>query len=206
MSQHPVVVELSRPERYDRVQLLLRLALAVLLGCVGVSLGWVMGVSYLGLPVFAAAAISARGGERYMNATAPALVRLLRWVLAFYAYMMLLVDRFPAGEPYEGLRVEVSATGQPTVRGALWRLVRALPAALLFLVLAIVGGFVWLIAAVSILISERYSAALYDYQCGVFRLQARLLAYLASVVADDPPLAFDAGPVEAGTAGSRSPA
>ena len=45
-----------------------------------------------------------------------------------------------------------------------------------------------------ILVRETYPAALYDFQRGVLRWQARLLAYHASLVDEYPPLAFYTGP------------
>ena len=54
------------------------------------------------------------GAEHYLGKTGPAIVRVIRWLLSFQAYMSFLTDRFPTGE--ESLvRYEVAATGTPTV-------------------------------------------------------------------------------------------
>jgi hypothetical protein len=44
-----------------------------------------------------------------------------------------------------------------------------------------VGWVVALIAAISILLTERYPEPLWNFQAGVVRWEARLLAYLASL-------------------------
>ena len=70
--------------------------------------------------------------------------------------------------------------------------------------LGIVSSLVGLIAAISILINERYPERLWTFQSGVIRWHARLLAYLASLVEAYPPFSFDAGPHDPPTA-SASP-
>jgi hypothetical protein len=54
---------------------------------------------------------------------------------------------------------------------------------------------VWLVGAVMILLTEHYPDALHDFQCGVVRWQARLFAYVASLVEAYPPFSFDTGQV-----------
>jgi Domain of unknown function (DUF4389) len=56
-----------------------------------------------------------------------------------------------------------------------------------------VGWVVALIAAISILLSERYPEPLWNFHAGVVRWEARLLAHLASLVEPYPPFAFDTG-------------
>jgi hypothetical protein len=81
------------------------------------------------------------------------------------------------------------------VGSALLRIVLAIPSALVLAVIGIAGWVVWVVAAISILINEQYPESLWNFQCGVVRWEARLLAYLASLVDPYPPFAFDTGPV-----------
>ena len=41
MSPHPVVIAIHSPPRHQRVQLALRVAIALALGFLGISLGWI---------------------------------------------------------------------------------------------------------------------------------------------------------------------
>ena len=57
--------------------------------------------------------------------------------------------------------------------------------------LCLVSSIVWLIAAVSILLTERYPARLWNFQYAIIGWQAHLLAYLASLVEPYPPFTLD---------------
>jgi hypothetical protein len=116
--------------------------------------------------------------------------------VAFYAYLLILTDRFPTERPGEIVRFEVRAGGSPTVGSALLRLIYSIPNAFVFLLLGIVSVAVWLIAAVMVLMRESYPEGLYNFQRGVLRWEARLLGYHASLVEEYPPFALDMGSAE----------
>jgi hypothetical protein len=118
----------------------------------------------------------------------------LRWLIAFYAYLGFLADRFPSERPEEIVRFEVKTAGTPTVGSALLRLIYSIPSAFVLAIIGIASAVIWLIAAVMILIQERYPEGLYNFQCGVLRWEARLLGYHASLVDRYPPFAIDTGP------------
>jgi uncharacterized protein DUF4389 len=85
------------------------------------------------------------------------------------------------------LGFEVERSGTPTAGSALLRIVKAIPSAIVLLLLAFVPAIVWLVVAVwisgdQLVIKETYPKRLFNYQPGVVRWEARLLAYLASVV------------------------
>jgi hypothetical protein len=73
------------------------------------------------------------------------------------------------------------------------RLVLSIPSAIVLAILAVIGVLIWVIAVISILIRENYSDGLYNFQLGIMRWQARLLAYHASLVDEYPPFAIDGG-------------
>ncbi len=118
----------------------------------------------------------------------------LRWLIAFYAYLAFLTDRFPSERPEEIVRFEVKTEGTPTVGSALLRLIYSIPSAFVLAIIGIASAVIWLIAAVMILIQERYPEGLYNFQCGVLRWEARLLGYHASLVDRYPPFSIDTGP------------
>jgi hypothetical protein len=189
MQPYPVDLSVPSPARYDRVQLAIRIAIGLVLGFVGVTGGWLWCLLYLALPVIAATAISLRGAPAYREDVGPTVWWGLTWLLDVGAYMMLLVDRFPAGE--RACQVELRSTGTPTPGKALARLVTSIPAAFILGVLAIVGGVLAVVGWITILAAERVPTAILRYQQAVLRGTARLFAYHAALVAEYPPFGLD---------------
>jgi len=187
---HPVHVEVAPPPQLERIQLLLRIALAVVLGWLGVTAGWLACALYALLPLIAAIAISSAGGTGYATDLGPKLWRVLTWLLQFSAYMMLLVDRFPTGGDYP-VRLEIRFTGQPTIGSALLRLATSIPSGLFLLFLWCVSAVLWLVGAVFVLAGVPMPGAILAFQRGVLRWQARLVAYHASLVDAYPPFSFE---------------
>ena len=191
---YPVTFDVDRPEKFERPQVFLRILVAVILSILGGALGWIFGLVYLGLPVVAAIFVSQKGGEKYLAEDGPRVTGWLRWIVAFYAYLGILTDRFPSEKPEELVRLEVQTGGTPTVGSALLRLIYSIPSAIVLSVLSIVSAVIWLIAAVMVLIQENYPEGLYDFQRGILRWEARLLGYHASLVEQYPPFALDTEP------------
>jgi hypothetical protein len=88
----------------------------------------------------------------------------------------------------------VERSGKPTTASALWRLLLGLPSAIAMWLLGIIGWFVWLWAAFSILVRERVGDGAFAYLSGLQRWVVRLLAYQASLVEDYPPFSFEERP------------
>ena len=190
-SEYPVAFNVPRPEKFERPQVALRILVILLLSILAGAVGWIFGLFYLAVPVLAAVFISQDGAEAYFKDTKMPMI--LRWYLALYSYLAVLIDRFPTDEPEKIITFEFRPTGSPTVGSALLRLILSIPSALVLALLALVGLVVWVIAVVSILIRENYSDGLYNFQLGIMRWQARLLAYHASLVDEYPPFAVDTG-------------
>ena len=190
--EYPVIFDVERPVRYERAQVALRLLVLALLAVFSAPLGWLFGVLYLALPAVAAIGISSRGAEGFTSGMSKDIVRALRWVLSFYAYLFLLTDRFPQRDvPGSFVRFEVTPSGSPTVGSALLRLLFTLPYAIVLFVLSWAAAIVWVICLVSALISGGMLPGLYDFLRGVVRWQARLFAYHASLVEEHPPWSLD---------------
>jgi hypothetical protein len=198
MTSYPVFFSVTRPEKFDRVQIALRVLILSVFSIVGLTMGAIFALLYLLLPVLAAVAISQKGASRFLKEDSPRLSRGLRLVMNAYAYFALLTDRVPDGrEDDVRFAIEPGAwllPRSPSVGTALLRLVTSLPSAIILGILWIVSWFIWIVAAVMILLTENYPEGLYDFQCGVLRWQARLWAYHASLVEPSPPFALDAGP------------
>ena len=117
----------------------------------------------------------------------------------------MLTDRFPTERPENTVRFDIQPSGAPTVGSALLRLIYSIPSAFVLSLLSFVSAIVWLIAAVMVLLNETYSEGLYDFQRGVVRWGARLLAYHASLVDTYPPFSLDTGPESAPAIASEAP-
>lgn len=196
MTSYPVTFTVTRPWKLDRVQLLARVLLLAALSIAGVTVGFVMMLVYLALPAVAAALVAQKGSARFLAENGPRLTRALVWLQAAFAYLFLLTDRLPLDRPAETARLDIDPTGAPTAKDALLRLLTSLPSAIVLALLFCVAYLAWLASAVAVLFTERVPTAIYDFQCGVLRWQARLLAYHASLVDQYPPFAFDPGPVD----------
>ena len=185
-AQYPVTFEVTRPEKFERPQVFIRIVAYLLLGLV-------LNLAYWGLPIIAAIWSSQKGSQRFLEEDGPKISGWLRWMTALTAYTYMLTDRFPSEED-PSVRFEVQTTGSPSVGSALLRLIMSIPSLLVLAVLLWVSAIIWLIASVMVLVQETYPEGLYDFQCGVVRWQARLLGYHASLVDAYPPFAFDTGP------------
>lgn len=193
-TSYPVEVHIHSPARFDRIQLLVRLLVGAALGVLGVTAGGVACALYLVLPALAAVFISARGASAYLDEVGPPLTRVLGWLIGFQAYMALAIDRLPVGRDQVELRMEVHPTGQPTVSGALLRLVTSLPAALLLAVLVAISGLLALLGMIMVLFTATQPDWLLRFQRGVVAYAGRLAGYHAALVAPYPPLSFDETP------------
>jgi hypothetical protein len=191
MASYAATFDIAQPQKFDRVQIAIRILIVVVLSILGGLVSWLYGAVYLAVPVVAAILISQRGAERYLAEAGENMAKWLRLLLAFYAYMGLLTDRLPNEEPKETLHFEVATNGSPTAGSTLLRIILAIPSAFVLMLLGIVAAVLMLIAAVMILIQETYPEGIYKYLRGVLRWEARLFAYMASLVDEYPPFALD---------------
>ena len=184
------VFDVSYPERFDRVQVVMRVVILLLIAIIGIPIWWIL---YLGLPVLAALMVSQKDGARYLAEDGPRMTGWLRWIVAVTAYLWILTDRLAtSGE--QTVRFEVEPSGSPTPGSALLRIITAIPSAFVLALLGFVSAIVWVIAAIWVLIDQRYPESLFGFQRGVVRWLARLLAYLASLVDAYPPFSLDTKP------------
>jgi hypothetical protein len=188
MPAYPVQLEVSSPPVFDRIQLLVRLAIGIALGWLGVTLGWLWCLLFFALPVIAASVVSTRGADFYMQKTAPRLWAGLTWLLAFSGYMLLVTDRVPIDD--DRVHTELRMTGRPSVGTSLARLVMSIPSAIALCFVGIVSCVLWVIAFFAILVTGTVPASILEFQTGYLRWQARLVAFHASLVEEYPPFSF----------------
>ena len=188
MPAYPVQLEVSSPPQFQRIQLLVRLGIAIVLGILGIELSWLWSLLYFALPVIAAVAVSTRGPEDYVQKIGATVWSALRWLFAFTAYMLLLTDKISVEE--HGVHVDMHATGKPAIGSALARLIMSIPSALALFFIGIVAWFLWLVALFTILVTRTVPDSILRFQAGYLRWQARLAAYHASLVDEYPPFSF----------------
>lgn len=191
MSDYGVAFDIQHQERYDRIQMLIRILVLIIVSAVLNFLGWVL---YLGIPVYAAILVSQQGAQRYLAEHEQNMTRWLRLLMALWAYLLIMTDRLPNEEPKETLRYDVAPRGEPSAGAVLLRIILAIPHWFVLALLSIVVGVLWIVAAIMVLIQEKYPEGIFTFQRGYMRWVARVYAYMAGLIQDYPPFAFDTGP------------
>ncbi len=179
---YPVTFDISMPAAYQKPNVFIRILGYLILGVVN----WLVVVL---LPIYAAVQISSKKEKYLENDTVKG---WLRQYIGLYAYVLLLTDEF-AGSNDPSFKYDVTPGGTPSVGGALLRWIYGIPHLLIISALVSVGGIIWLIGSVMILIQGKFPAGLYDINRGIVRWVARYVAYHASLVQEYPPFAFDMG-------------
>jgi TctA family transporter len=194
MAAYPAVFDITQPTRFNRMHVVIRILILVILAILGGAIGWLYALIWLALPVLAAILISQKGAQRYLEESDQDIVKWLRYIIAAYSYLGLLTDRLPNEDVGETLRFEVRPTGSPSAGQALLRIILIIPHLIVLFVLGIVTVILLLIAAIMILVQESYPEGIYGFLRGYQRWNVRVLAYLASLADEYPPFALDTGP------------
>ena len=190
MKISPIRYDVASPSTSTRVQLLARVVAFFAIGTLGLTFGGVLWAAYLLLPVAAAVRLSARDATRYPVEDGPWIVNALRWFAAGSAWMALITDRLPMRMPTETLTLEIDVTARPTATSAMWRLFTGLPSLFVLAVLGVIGTFVWMWAALTILVRGKIGPGAFWYLAGLQRWCIWLLAYQASLVDAYPPFSL----------------
>ena len=196
---YPVIFDASSPQAYDRAQVVIRILIVLVLSIVG-ALGWIGGLLYLGIPIAAAILISQKGARGYLDDAENNTAKWLRWLAAFLAYLYMLTDRFPSGDPAQDVRLEFRPDAEPSVGHVLLRIILAIPHAILLGLLGIVAFILVVISGIMVLFGARVPDGIIGFQRGYLRWNARMYGYLAGLAQAYPPFALDTGPEGAGAA------
>lgn len=187
----PVRIEVDSPERFERIQVVLRVVVFLALATFFQSGAGLWALTYLALPLVAALLIERHGSTGYLERDAPRLLGVFEWLAGFCAYMLFVTDRLPLSAQERPLRLRVRVGGVPNVRSALGRLLTSLPHFVLIALVSVVSALIACIAAACVLWNERYSAGLRSFQQEIVAWIARLLVYHASFVEAFPPLSLE---------------
>ncbi len=178
---YPVHYSVEPSQGFSRLQLLVRFVVFVAIGIVGLSFGAVFAFAYLALPVLAAVRPQSRGVS----------LDAVRWFAAFSAWTGLTTDHIPEHKADETVHVALDRDLPMTApRSAILRIFTGLPSAFVLGFLCFIGAFVWLWAALTILLTEHVGEGARRYLVGLQRWSVRLLAYQGSLVDEYPPFSF----------------
>ncbi len=190
---YPVTFDIQPPERFQKPHVFIRILIVVILCLLAGAIGWFLGAVYLIFPVLAAIMISQKGAEQFLAESESNLTKWLRYVVAVYAYMGCLTDRLPNEEPTETFQLSVQPGGSPTAGSALLRIIYGIPSAIVLAIISLAFIVVLPVAVISILINETVPDWAYSFTRGYMRWEARLLAYMSSLVDEYPPFSFESG-------------
>jgi hypothetical protein len=187
---YPATFNIERPtHEFDKTQVVLRIAIVIVIGWLA---NWIVGAAYWVLPILAAVMISQKGPEQYLADGEKGPVRWIRYLLAFFNYISLATDKLAFDDP-DSVDFKVTTTGKPTVGSALLRIILGIPHAIVLGIIGIAFIVVWIISAISILVNGTYPEWAFGFIRGYLRWNARVLAYMASLVDEYPPFSFENG-------------
>jgi len=124
------MIALVTPPARSKRTVGLRLLAGPALGQLGPFAIWTLPLVYLVLPLVAAFHLRADGPDAFLDVEVPRLTQGVGWVLAFQAWALGLVDRFPLPDEHAVVRLDVVPRSPPSARWALARLFTGLPAGL----------------------------------------------------------------------------
>jgi len=186
----PVQLFVELPQRYERSQLLLRILVMILLSALHQPFGGISCGLYFVLPVVAAVLISQRGGSQFIATDSGWMRAALEWIMGLFAYLMLVTDRVPLDAPKRSVHLKIRPSGTPTVGTALVRFFTSLPHVLVLSVLGMLSVLIWVVAALSVLLTESYPPTLQRFQRNLLAWAARFFVYHCSLIEDYPPFSL----------------
>ena len=191
---YPVQVGAEKPARFQRVQVLLRIGIGLVLSLISnnvLLLGLLLGPWYQRYSLVSAAA------KGFMSATARPTPRSWRFLIGLQGYFFYATDEFPSWGKPGAVRYEYRLTGTPTIGSALLRILFVIPHAIALAVVGLLALLLALIATITVLINESVGHEIWRFLVGFVACEARVLTYHLSLVEEYPPfsLNFDEGAV-----------
>lgn len=184
---YPVQVSMESPRRFQRVHVLLRIGIWIVLGWLSnVGLGFV----FLAGPVVTAVLV-AQGGDGFHTRYGETYRKVVSFWTGLQGYLFFGTDTFPSWGQEGPVRYSYRPTGTPTVGSALLRLIMVIPHAIVLFVVGILAALAGLAALVTILVDESVPMGLWKFLMGVVAWQARVFSYFLSMVEEYPPFSLD---------------
>lgn len=186
-SGYPVEVSAARPERFERIQLLLRIGVWFILGILS-QFG--LGVLFIAGPIVSAVLISQKGGAEFHKQHGESYTKLIRFLTGLQGYLFFGTDEIPAWDKAGAIQYSCNPTGQPTVGSALLRFFMVIPHAIVLSAVGFVAVILAFVAAITVLINESVGHGIWKFLMGVVAWEARVLSYYLSLVEEYPPFSL----------------
>ena len=175
------MIALVTPPARSRRTVGLRLLAGPALGQLGPFAIWTLPLVYLVLPLIAAFHLRADGPDEFLAVEVPRLTQGVGWVLAFQAWALGLVDRFPLPDEHAVVRLDVVPRSPPSARWALARLVTGFPVGVALWLAGIAALPLWLVSQAAVLSTGRQPRWLRAPLAALLVANARFLLAHASI-------------------------
>ena len=184
---YPVHVSAQKPERFQRIQVLLRLGIWFVLGWLS-QIG--LGILFFAGPIVSAALITQKGGSEFHKQHGETYTKVVRFLTQLQGYLLLGTDTIPSWDKPGPIRYSCTFTGEPTIGSALLRFILVIPHAIVLTLVGFGALVLALVAAIMVLINESVGNGIWKFQMGVVAWQARVLSYYLSLVDEYPPFSL----------------
>lgn len=184
---YPVRFSVERPSRYQRVQLLLRIGVWIVLSWLG---NFGLGLALLVAPVISAVLINQKGGASFLERHRAAYQKILSFYMGVMAYLWFTTDTFPTWGEDGPSTLSITTSGTPTVGSALLRFIMVIPQVIVLSLVGFVAMLLGVVAFFSVLINQSVPSRICDFETAFLAWQARVLTYFVSLVEEYPPYSF----------------
>ena len=185
MSAYPVSVSVAKPDRFQRVHLLLRIGLWVVVTYLFNSFLLLAG------PVISAVLVAQRGDQSFHERYGEIYGKVVAFIMGLQGYMFFASDDFPEWGEGGSLRYDYTPTGEPTVGSALLRIIMVIPHLIALWVVGILALALGFVAAVTVLFPQSVPHGVWKFLMGYVAWDARVLTYFLSMVEEYPPFSLD---------------
>ena len=185
---YPVTVSVEAPDRFERIQILLRIPVCWLISYLP------MGFALASAPVISAVLISQRGGKEFLETHGALYGRILGFVLGVYAWLYYTTDEFPRWDREGAFKARVRPKGEPSVGSALLRYITVVPHAVVIWVLFVFAVILGVGGVVTALFFGRVPGFIRRFELAFIAYTCRTLAYYVSIVDEYPPFTLSTNP------------
>jgi hypothetical protein len=184
---YPVEVSVAMPARFERIQVLLRIAIWVILGFLS-QFG--LGMIFFAGPIVSAVLIGQKGGAEFHAQHGATYAKVIRFLTGLQAYLFVGVEEIPSWDKPGPATYSYTPSGTPTVGSALMRFIMVIPQAIVLGIVGFVAMILAFVAAVMVLVNESVSHDIWKFQMGMVAWEARVLSYYLSMVEEYPPFSL----------------
>ncbi len=185
MSAYPVSVSVAKPDRFQRVHLLLRIGLWIVVTYLFNSFLLLAG------PIITAVLVAQKNDASFHERFGETYGKVVGFIVGLQGYMSFASDDFPEWGKGGSLRYDYTPTGEPTVGSALLRIIMVIPHLIALWIVGLLALALGFVAAVTVLFSQSVPHGVWKFLMGYVAWDARVLTYFLSMVEEYPPFSLD---------------